>query len=67
MKTCQYDGEPFREPRSHPWAGAVASPGCRYYDFKVEPDLIRSVLEDFLPWSHHPAVTTFYLVLGVGR
>ena len=63
MKTCEYDGEPFNEPRSHPWTDAVANSACRYYDFKTEPGLIRTVLEDFLPWSHYPAVTLLYELL----
>jgi hypothetical protein len=63
MKTCEYDGEPFSEPRSHPWAGAIADPACRYYDFKSAPELIRTALEDFLPWSHEPAVTVLYELL----
>jgi hypothetical protein len=63
MKTCEYDGEPFSEPRSHPWTGAIANPACRYYDFKIEPELIRTALEDFLPWSHDPAVIVLYELL----
>ena len=63
MKTCEYDGEPFSEPRSHPWTGAIANPASRYYDFKTDPELIRTALEDFLPWGHDPAVTVLYELL----
>ncbi len=63
MKTCEYNGEPLNEPRSHPWTDAVANSACRYYDFKTEPGLIRTALEDFLPWSHYPAVTLLYELL----
>jgi hypothetical protein len=63
MKTCEYDGEPLSEPRSHPWTAATANPASRYYDFKTEPELIRTALEDFLPWSHDPAVTVLYELL----
>jgi hypothetical protein len=63
MKTCEYDGQPFAEPRSHPWMGASDSPTARYYDFKAEPARIRTVLEDFLPWSHEPAVIVLYELL----
>jgi hypothetical protein len=63
MKTCEYDGQPFTEPRTHPWIGASASPASRYYDFKTEPARIRTALEDFLPWSHEPAVTVLYELL----
>jgi hypothetical protein len=60
MKTCEYNGELFNESRSHPWTDAVANSACRYYDFKTRPELIRTSLEDFLPWSHYPAVTLLY-------
>lgn len=63
MKTCDYNGEPFNEARSHPWTDAVANSACRYYDFKTEPGLIRTALEDFLPWSHYPAITLLYELL----
>ncbi len=63
MKTCEYDGEPFTEPRSHPWTEASASSACRYYDLKASPGLVRTALEDFIPWSHHAAVTQFYALL----
>lgn len=63
MKTCEYAGESLGEPRSHPWTDAVTNPACRYYDFKVEPQRIRTSLEDFLPWSHYPAVTLLYELL----
>ena len=66
MKTCEYDGQPFPEPRSHPWVGATASPTARYYDFKAEPERIRTSLEDFLPWSHEPAVVVLYELLERG-
>jgi hypothetical protein len=63
MKSCEYDGEAFEEPRSHPWTDAVASAASRYYDLKAHPDLIRTALEDFLPWSHYAAVTQLYELL----
>lgn len=63
MKTCEYNGEQLDEPRSHPWTDAVANVAFRYHDFTAEPSLIRTVLEDFLPWSHYPAVTRLYELL----
>jgi hypothetical protein len=63
MKTCEYAGEPLDRPRSHPWTDATTSSAFRYYDFKTEPALIRTVLEDFVPWSHYPAVTRLYELL----
>ncbi len=63
MKTCEYDGEPLQDPRSHPWTDAVANAASRYYDLKATPGLIRTALEDFVPWSHHPAIARFYALL----
>ena len=63
MKTYQYAGDPFEEPRSHPWLAAVANPESRYYDFTATPALIRSSLEDLLPWSRFPGVDAFYELL----
>ena len=63
MKSCEFDGNPFDEPRSHPWTDAVASAASRYYDLKADPALIRTALEDFVPWSHYAAITRFYELL----
>src|SRR4051794_22274194 len=63
MKTCEYAGDPFTEPRSHPWLGAVDGGDARYVDFTRHPELIRSALEDFRPWADYAAVETFYLLL----
>jgi len=63
MKSCEYDGETFEEPRSHPWTDAVESAASRYYDLKAHSALIRTALEDLLPWSHYAAVTQLYELL----
>jgi hypothetical protein len=63
MKTCEYAGVPFTEPRSHPWLGAEASPESRYYDLTASPGHIRRSLEDFRVWSHYPAIEAFYGLL----
>jgi hypothetical protein len=63
MRTCEYDGEVLSLARSHPWTDAVASSAFRYYDLKSSPALIRTSLEDFLPWSRYPAVERFYALL----
>ncbi len=49
--------------RDHPWTVAEANPESRYCDFKAHPEQIPSVLEDFKPWSHYPAITRFYDLL----
>jgi hypothetical protein len=63
VKTYEYAGDPFREPRSHPWRDAVGSAAHRYYDFSVSPAHIRSSLEDFLPWNRFAGVEAFYALL----
>ena len=63
MKTCEYDGAPFTEPRSHPWTDARACADYRYYDLKAEPSRIRTSLEDFVPWAHYPAINALYALL----
>ena len=49
--------------RSHPWRTAIYDLTCRCYDFKAHPELIPTVLEDFLPWAKYPAVQDFYSYL----
>lgn len=63
MKTCEYSGEALTEVRSHPWTDAVGNAEFRYYDLKASPALIRTSLEDFVPWSHYRAVERFYALL----
>lgn len=63
MKTCEYAGDPFTEPRSHPWQDAAGKPDCRYYDLTACPARIRSSLEDFRPWDRYAAVDVFYSLL----
>jgi len=63
MRTCEYDGQPLTEPRSHPWQGSALDPAARYHDFTEAPALIRSSLEDFVPYRHYPAVEEFYALL----
>lgn len=63
MKTCEYAGPPFTEPRSHPWVDGAGNPECRYYDLTATPAHIRNSLEDFQPWSSYPATEDFYRLL----
>lgn len=63
MRTCEYAGEPFAAPRSHPWVGAASDAASRYYDLTASPALIRSSLEDFVPWARYAAVDAFYALL----
>ena len=63
MKTYQYAGDPFEEPRSHPWLGAAANSESQYYDLTKTPAHIRTSLEDFLPWRRFAGVESFYQLL----
>lgn len=63
MRSLQYAGPAFTAPRSHPWDGAVDDPAARYVDLVAEPALIRTALEDFVPWQHHPAIEQFYALV----
>lgn len=63
MKTYEYDGTPFSEPRSHPWLGSASDPLARHHDFTASPELIRSALEDFVPYRKYPAVEDFYALV----
>jgi len=63
MKTCEYAGGVFPELRSHPWQASRTDVAARYYDFTASPQLIRSALEDFVPWARYGAIETFYALL----
>jgi len=63
LKTYEYAGSACHEPRSHPWLGAAENPESQYYDLTAAPSLIRSSLEDFLPWSRFAGVQSFYDML----
>ncbi|MBK7402614.1 MAG: hypothetical protein IPJ34_41890 [Myxococcales bacterium] len=63
MMTCEYQGEPLGEPRSHPWTDAVSDAAFRYHDLRATPALIRSALEDFVPFETTDAVEAFYGLL----
>jgi hypothetical protein len=63
MKTFEHPDEESTVHRAHPWTVAISDPNHRYYDLKTEPGLIRSSLEDFIPWSHLAAIETFYAFL----
>jgi len=63
MNTCEYAGDPFPEPRSHPWLGSASDSAARYYDLTESPHLIRSALEDFVPWARYSAIEAFYALV----
>ena len=48
------------EGRSHPWTTMTTDESSIYMDFKKNPKLIRSSLEDFQPFNKWPFVDTFY-------
>lgn len=62
MQTVEYAGPPL-PLRSHPWTDAVENSRFRYYDLIHSPELIRTALEDLLPWQHTAAIERFYTLL----
>ncbi len=64
MKTYEHTEDGTASARAHPWADAEGNASHRYYDLKANPELIRSALEDFVPWSRFRAVETFYSLLA---
>ncbi len=48
--------------RTHPWDDCCNGQGS-YYDFKLRPELIPNVLEDFKPFENWLAVQSFYRLL----
>jgi hypothetical protein len=58
----EYDSD-IPPPRQHPWTESAANPDWKYCDFKIHPDRIPFVLEDFSEWSRYPATTTFFEML----
>jgi hypothetical protein len=58
------DARLSRLGRRHPYEGAEADSGAKYYDFRQHPELIETSLEDFLPFAHFPAIQRFYGMLG---
>ena len=49
--------------RSHPWTSMVSDDSSVYMDFKKQPRLIRSALEDFIPFKKWPFVEDFYALI----
>jgi hypothetical protein len=62
VKTAQYKG-PELPIRSHPWTTAVDDDTSRYYDFKASPWLIRTAIEDLLPWQNYAATESMFSLI----
>jgi hypothetical protein len=62
VKTAQYQG-PALPTRSHPWTTAVNDDSSRYYDFKASPGLIRTAIEDLLPWQNYAATESMFTLI----
>jgi len=63
MQVFEYDDPDSLADRSHPWRGSLADAAHRYHDFRREPGLIRSALEDLRGWEHYPSTETFYRLI----
>ncbi|HWE03015.1 MAG TPA: hypothetical protein VG326_11460 [Tepidisphaeraceae bacterium] len=46
--------------RDHPWTTSETDPASRFHDFREKPELIRTALEDFIPFGAWPAIDRFY-------
>lgn len=51
------------DARAHPWTVTKEDASHRYFDFKSEPHLIRTALEDWASFSGEPFAETFYQLL----
>lgn len=49
--------------RSHPWTTMVSDANNAYIDFKQQPKLIRSTLEDLIPFKKWHFVEEFYSLI----
>lgn len=49
----------FEKPRLHPYI-SVRPGEAGFVDFKLQPEQIEQLLEDFLPLSHEPSIQAFY-------
>lgn len=53
----------FAVPRTHPYV-AIRKGEAGFVDFKLNPERIAEVLEDFVPHGHVPAIQTFFRFLA---
>ncbi len=63
MKSYEYAGASFTAPRSHPWIDAADDPAARYHDLRAHPELIRTALEDLVPWRRYPAIEQLQVLI----
>lgn len=63
MKVYEHTDPDSLRLRSHPWTDGESDASHRYYDFRGQPELIRSSLEDLQEWATYPAIETFYRLL----
>lgn len=49
--------------RSHPWTSMVSDDSSIYMDFKKQPKLIRTALEDLIPFKKWDFVEQFYSLI----
>lgn len=63
MKVYKHSKTDTLSPRAHPWTVSLTNFNHRYYNFKKNPELIRTSLEDFLRFAEEPFVEQFYRLL----
>jgi hypothetical protein len=52
--------EGIGETRPHPWQRSLHDPNAKFADFLKRPDLVRTSLEDFVPYAAQPAIDRFF-------
>jgi hypothetical protein len=63
MKTAKIPYVDDGHTRAHPYTGSAHDPRVRCYNFRFNPELIRTNLEDFDGWSEWPSIQRFYKLL----
>jgi hypothetical protein len=63
MRVYFESDDKYKGIRAFPYKGTSGGPGEDYYDFKKNPGLISSVLEDFVPWESNKAIQQFHEML----
>lgn len=63
MKVYVHETRELDGVRAHPWTTGLTDEKHIYYDFKLQPELIPKVLEDFVPFNKWQAIRKFHDLL----
>lgn len=64
MKVYEHPDEMSGESRQRRWLVSEYDSSHRFYDFRENPELIPTVLEDFVPFADQPSVQEFFKMLA---